>query len=125
MNASMATSSRKRKFLSLEEKARIISAASSGRKKGDVAADFGISQSTLSTILKSKDAIAQALSSGTSAKRKKLTQAAHEDLEKALYTWFLDVRAKKMPVSGNMLQQKALGYAVCWASMISKPAQGG
>ncbi|XP_070377297.1 tigger transposable element-derived protein 6-like [Dermacentor albipictus] len=111
MNASMATSSRKRKFLSLEEKARIISAASSGRKKGDVAADFGISQSTLSTILKSKDAIAQALSSGTSAKRKKLTQAAHEDLEKALYTWFLDVRAKKMPVSGNMLQQKALGYA--------------
>lgn len=63
----------------------------------------------LSIILKSKDAITTALSSGTSTM--KLTQAAHEDLEKA-FTWFLDMRAKKMPISGKeVLQQKALNYA--------------
>lgn len=101
----------KRKFLSLDVKAQIINEAESGRKKGDIAADFGISNSTLSTILKSKDAITSALSSGTSAKRKKLTQAAHEDLEKALLKWFVDMRAKKMPISGSVLQQKALDYA--------------
>uniref|UniRef100_A0A224Z9W5 Tick transposon n=1 Tax=Rhipicephalus zambeziensis TaxID=60191 RepID=A0A224Z9W5_9ACAR len=101
----------KRKFLTLEVKARIISEASTGRKKGDIAAEFGISNSTLSTILKAKDAITSAISSGTSTKRKKLTPSAHEDLEKALYTWFLDMRAKKMPISGSVLQQKALNYA--------------
>lgn len=105
------TTKAKRKFLSLEEKARIISEASTGRKKGDIAAEFGVSNSTLSTILKSKDAITSALSSGTSTKRKKLTQGAHEDLEKALFKWFLDMRAKKMPISGSVLQQKALNYA--------------
>lgn len=73
--------------------------------------NFDISNSMLSIILKSKDAITSALYSGTSTKRIKLTQAAHEDLEKA-FTWFLDMRAKKMPISGTeVLQQKALNYA--------------
>ncbi|KAH9360617.1 hypothetical protein HPB48_007562 [Haemaphysalis longicornis] len=98
----------KRKFLSLEEKARIISKASTSRKKGDIAAEFVISNSTLSTTLKSKDAISSALSSGTSTKRKKLMQGAHEDLEEALFKWSLDMHAKKMPISGSVLQQKAL-----------------
>lgn len=102
----------KRKFLSLKEKARIISEASTGRKKkGDIAVEFGISNSPLSTILKSKDAITSALSSSTSTKCKKLTLGAHEDLEKALFKWFLDMRAKKMPIRGSVLQQKALNCA--------------
>lgn len=63
----------KRKFLTLEVKARIINEASTGRKKGDIAAEFGISNSLLSTstILKAKDVITSAISAGTYTKRKK------------------------------------------------------
>ncbi|XP_070390804.1 tigger transposable element-derived protein 6-like [Dermacentor albipictus] len=100
-----------RKFLSLKDKARILAAVASGEKKGDVAKKFEISPSSLSTILKSKEAIEQALASGTSAKRKKLTPSAHEDLDKAMYAWFVETRAKNIPISGNAVQQKALNYA--------------
>lgn len=98
----------RRKFLTLELMARSISEASTGRKKGDIAAEFGIFNSTLSTILKAKDPSTSAISAGTSTKCKKLTPLAHKDLEKALYTWFLDMHGRKMPITGSVLQQKAL-----------------
>lgn len=107
----MAAPCKKRKFLSLEDKARILTEVASGQKKSDVAAKFGISPSSLSTILKSKDAIEKALASGTSAKRTKLTPSAHEELEKAVYKWFVETRVKKIPISGHAVQQKALNFA--------------
>ncbi|KAH8031576.1 hypothetical protein HPB51_019197 [Rhipicephalus microplus] len=67
----MAQPAKKRKFLSLEDKACIIAQAEAGKKKALIAEEFGIAASSLSTILKSKDAIGKALASGTSAKLKK------------------------------------------------------
>lgn len=72
---------------------------------------FCIAQSTLSLNLKFKYAISKPLSSGTSTKHKKFTQLAREDFENALYTWFLNMRMKKIPISGSVLQQKVLDYA--------------
>lgn len=37
--------------------------------------------------------------------------ATHVDVEKALFSWFMDMRAKNMPLCGSMLQQKALNFA--------------
>ncbi|XP_037512204.2 tigger transposable element-derived protein 6-like [Rhipicephalus sanguineus] len=106
-----APQSKKRKFISLEQKAEIVAAAAAGRKKGSIADEYGISPSSLSTILKSEASISKALASGTSAQRKKTTQPVHEDLDKAVYAWFCEMRAKKIPISGNMIQQRALNYA--------------
>lgn len=106
-----APHSKKRKFLSLEVKAEIIAAAAAGRKKGLIAEEYGISPSSLSTILKSEASISKALASGTSAQRKKTTQPAHEELDKAVYAWFCETRAKNIPISGSLIQQKALNYA--------------
>ncbi|XP_040072206.2 tigger transposable element-derived protein 6-like [Ixodes scapularis] len=102
---------KKRKVLSLEEKAKAISAVASGRKKCDVAAEHGIPASTLSTILKGKDAILRAASSGKATKKKNLKTTPYEKLEEALYTWFMDMRAKNVPISGEVLQRKALCFA--------------
>ncbi|KAH7948858.1 hypothetical protein HPB49_002820 [Dermacentor silvarum] len=102
---------KKRKFLSLEDKARILAEVASGQKKANVLEKFGISPSSLSTILKFKEAIEQALASGTSAKQKKPTPSAQEKLDKAMHTWFVETSAKKIPISGNAVQQKALNYA--------------
>lgn len=70
----------------------------------------------LSTILKSKEAIGKALVSGTSAKRKKQMLSVHEDIDKAVYKWFVEVIAQKIPISGNAVQQKALNYARLWGN---------
>lgn len=107
----MATPLRKRKFLSLKEKAQVIAEAESGKKKSNIAHDFGISPSSVSTVLKNKDSIQKALASGTSAQHKKVTLPKHEELDKAVYTWFVGARAKNVPLSGAIVQQKALNYA--------------
>ncbi|XP_075732481.1 tigger transposable element-derived protein 6 [Rhipicephalus microplus] len=106
----MVQPAKKRKFLSLENKARIIAQAKAG-KKALIAEEFGIAASSLSTILKSKDAIGKALASGTSAKHKKVTQPVHEALDKAVYTWFVETRAKKIALSGDIVRQKAMDFA--------------
>lgn len=40
-----------------------------------------------------------------------MTQPAHEDLEKAVHRWFVETRAKRIPLSGDVVRQKALDYA--------------
>ncbi|KAH7936762.1 hypothetical protein HPB49_003905 [Dermacentor silvarum] len=94
----MAPPCNKREFLSLEDKGRILAEVASRQKKGDVAEKFGISPSSLSAILNPKEAIEKAFASGTSAKRKKLTPSVHEEFNKAVYTWFVETRAKKIPL---------------------------
>ena len=53
----MASIKPKRKGLSVTAKMEIIKAVESVRKKGDIAREFGIVPSTLSTILKNKSDI--------------------------------------------------------------------
>ncbi|KAH7977776.1 hypothetical protein HPB49_003526 [Dermacentor silvarum] len=103
----MAPPCKKQKFLSLDDKVRILADVAS-EQKGDIVEKLGIPPSSLSTILKSKEAIAQTLALGTSAKRKKLTLSAHEVLDKAKYMWFVETRmmaaawaATRRPVIAN------------------------
>lgn len=98
-------------FLLLEQKAEIIAAAVTGRNNGSIAEEYGVSSSSLSTILKSEASISKALVSGTPAQRKKMIQPAHEYLDKTVYACFCETRAQKIPISGSMIQQKALNYA--------------
>lgn len=107
----VAMSSGKRKVLSIDDKAKIIRAVASGEKKKAVAERFGVPQSSLSTILKAKDTILASLQSGTSGQRKRLKLAAYEDVDKAVFTWFMSTRAQNVPVSGAVLQQKAKDFA--------------
>lgn len=93
----MATQVKKRKTLSLEQKAQIIAQAESGRKKAAIAEDFGIPASSLSTILGNKDSVRMALASGTSSKHKKVTRPLHEELDKAVHAWFVEARASNVP----------------------------
>ncbi|KAG0424722.1 hypothetical protein HPB47_028089 [Ixodes persulcatus] len=48
-----------------------------------------------------KDAILRAASSGKATKKKNLKTTPYEKLEEALYTWFMDMRAKNTPISGK------------------------
>lgn len=107
----MSSVPRKRKVLSLEDKLAIVNAVSAGEKRKDVAARFNIPASSLSTILHSKDSIRDAVESGTSSKKKRLKTSTYADVDKAVFTWFLDTRARNVPISGAILQQKAKDFA--------------
>lgn len=107
----MSSVPRKRKVLSFEEKLAIVNAVSAGEKKKDVAARFNIPASSLSTILSAKDSIREAAESSTGAKKKRLKKSTYADVDKAVFTWFLDTRARNVPISGAILQQKAKDFA--------------
>ena len=107
------SSSKKRKISSktLKEKYEAIKKLESGCANKNVAADYDVFPSTLSTWLKSKDKIVKAFEGGTSSKTQKLKPCGNENLERALYTWFVQMRRQGVPVSGPVLREKALSYA--------------
>lgn len=112
MSAGEGSGTKKRRQFSLAEKLKIISAVQGGRKKKDVAQEYRISASTLSTFLKDKEKIqGQVAQHETDPSRKRICAATFQDVDATVYTWFADVRARKIPVSGPLLCEKAKQFA--------------
>lgn len=95
----------------LQDKAAIIAQVKKGRKKMEIADEFDITCSSMSTITKNKASILGALGNGVSAKNKTVTAAAFSDVGKAVFAWFCEQRANKVPSSRRKFQQKALDFA--------------
>lgn len=86
-------SNKRRRFFSIAEKMKIIERLENGVSNKVLCQELGISQSTLSTIWKSKDQIKNFfLKDVTSNKRIKSSQ--HQDVERALLEWFKIQRSK-------------------------------
>lgn len=80
---------KKKKSLSIEEKIDIINAVESGKKKAEIAAEYGIKKNSLSSIMKNKDKVLEAFESlRFDPKRKRLRTAFYTDLEEALMRWY-------------------------------------
>ena len=94
---------------SIEEKYNALCEVEKGsRSKTQIAADFGVPQNTLSTWIKSAEKIKKAYeNSSFGTGRKKMRLAKHEDVEKALYVWILAARSEGVPISGELLKEKA------------------
>ena len=80
--------------------------------QNDLASKFGVGRSTVADIVKRKDFYKEQYSKTSNLK----TQAFHAsskygELNKILYEWFKQARGKNMPISGPVLQEKALQYA--------------
>ncbi|KAH7952698.1 hypothetical protein HPB49_000426 [Dermacentor silvarum] len=116
-------SKRKRKVIALDQKAAIIRAVASGTKKTQVAKNFGIAPSPLSTILSSKEVIIGAVARGVKGTRKKLRSPDFEAVEEALFKWFLEARVANLPVSGALLQRKARDFSAAAAIEIAAAAE--
>ncbi|XP_041361034.1 tigger transposable element-derived protein 4-like [Gigantopelta aegis] len=101
--------SRKRKALDLDVKFQIVAAVDLGQKsKKDIAAEFGIPKSTLSTILKQRETIlSKCQSSEFNTARKRIRTSEFQDVDDALFLWFKSARNKNIALSGPLLMQKA------------------
>lgn len=111
-----------KKPLSLEEKQSILSDVDDGiKKKSEIAAKYGIPRSTLSTILKNRYKIeAACVSNKFEPNRKRMRLAKNEDVEIALMKWISEIRSKNTPLTGDILQEKALFLLMPSAWKISK-----
>ncbi|NXT18680.1 TIGD4 protein, partial [Syrrhaptes paradoxus] len=103
---------RRKKSISIEEKIDIISAVESGKKKADVAAKYGIKKNSLSSIMKNKEKVLNAIETlQFDPKRKRLRTAVYTDVEEALMKWYRVAQCLDVPVNGPMLRLKANDFA--------------
>ncbi|XP_051012804.1 tigger transposable element-derived protein 4 [Acomys russatus] len=110
--ATQPVTGKKKKSLSIEEKIDIINAVESGKKKAEIAAEYGIKKNSLSSIMKNKDKVLEAFESlRFDPKRKRLRTAFYTDLEEALMRWYRIAQCLNVPVNGPMLRLKANDFA--------------
>lgn len=104
---------RKRVVLSLENKIDIVNRLKNGESELKVAADYDIGRTTVIGIRKDADKLLSHVSTmtsldGNAKKRKTMKSAYNEELDAALYLWFLQNRSLGIPMSGPILTSKAL-----------------
>jgi hypothetical protein len=101
--------------MSLEKKIELIKASAAVPKPSqkDLGEKFEIGRSTVSDILKKKDHYLKAWESNTSsANRQRIKKATPmESLNNLLFSFFCTARSKNLPISGPILQSKALAFA--------------
>jgi len=96
----------KRKDLALSDKRLVIEELEKKTSQSAVAKKFGISQSQVSRIFKSKYKILAA-HHNVNPSRKRTRKSTHEDVEDALLQWFKQAKSRVLLISGPMLREKA------------------
>ncbi|KAF6778638.1 hypothetical protein AHF37_01893 [Paragonimus kellicotti] len=95
----------KRRQLTLETKLHIIRAVENGQKKSDIAREFQIPVSTLSTILSNRGKITAAVH--LSPNRKRNRSCPNAELNRRVFDWLVQAQLAGLPLSGPILQRRA------------------
>lgn len=109
----MDNNSRKRKFLSLCDKKKILIKYKEEKLPvSQLRAMFGISKTQVYDIINNKSKILEACEDNYDVSRKKIKIISpYEELNDKIFQWFCSVRSKNIPVSGPLIQEKALEVA--------------
>ena len=109
--------------MTINEKYKILKEMEKGRKAADICKEHpSLSKQTLSNWKKNKDKVYAIVDANAGSgskndrKRKRVRSSAYVNVEKALYTWFVDARHKKAPISTAILQAKAVFFAKQFAA---------
>ena len=95
----------------MNEKLQVLDALAQKKTQTEVAKEFGISQTQVSRINGKKDEIRQKFKENSSVTRKRQRAGKSADIERALFRWFEQARAKGAPVNGPLLKEKAVSLA--------------
>ena len=109
----MAEQKRKHVTLSIEQKLTILKKVAGGASLTTIAKEYDIGKSTVSDIKKNEEKLkkfaAGMESFSVDSKSRKIMRLANDDeLDQALYLWFVQKRSQNIPVSGPLLTEKAL-----------------
>ncbi|CAB3988395.1 tigger transposable element-derived 4-like [Paramuricea clavata] len=102
------TNKRKLSTKTLSTKYEALKKIEHGIPKKDVAAEYNVPRNTLSTWLKNEEKIVNAFESGNNRSTHKLKSSNYENLDKAVYKWFVKVRDEGLPVNDPILKEKAI-----------------
>ncbi|XP_022823355.1 jerky protein homolog-like [Spodoptera litura] len=108
----MADKKRKHETLSLVKKMEILRKLDSGENQMKLAGEYGVGRATIYDIKKNREKIenfANTADAGTSS-RQTVKIGEYPVMEDALYTWFLQERARHTPLTGDIIRQKALTF---------------
>ena len=90
------------------EKCQALKDLEKGESSKDVAGKYNVPKNTLSTWVKNKEQLFDALKKGTNVKRQTLKSGNHELVGQAIFNWFLNMRSQNVPLSVSMIQEKAV-----------------
>ena len=105
---------RSHKEMSLEDKIALIRASEASPKptQAHLSCQFSIGRSTVGDILRKKRLYEEAWEGNIYSKRQRLSKTTNaEAVNEKLYAFFNQARAKNIPISGPILQSKALQFA--------------
>ena len=94
------------------EKYAALKAIDNGESQALVAKRLGIAKQTISNWRKDKDKIYGTVDSNqVNKKRRRVKSSPYDQVDKAVYTWFVNARHKKIPLNHGIVQVKALEFA--------------
>ena len=108
----MATLSKKRKVLTLEDRVTVIRLLESGRSTHQVAEEFGIGKTQVQQTLKRKAEFMADYENNVNpdSKRQKCV-TVNDNINELTWKWFQDASARRIHLSGPLIKECALEFA--------------
>ncbi|XP_004697672.1 tigger transposable element-derived protein 5 [Echinops telfairi] len=103
-----------RKAYSIKDKLQAIERVKGGERQANVCRDFGVPGGTLRGWLKDEPKLRwflEQLGGEVGTQRKKMRLANEEEIDRAVYAWFLALRQHGVPLSGPLIQAQAEAFA--------------
>lgn len=106
----MEKTKRKRVVISIEDKLKALKRIDAGERIKSVAKDYGVGEVTVGDWRRNKNKIEQwcPQQATSSSGRKSMKCGAYKQINEILFMWFTQQRSKGVPISGPILQEKAL-----------------
>ena len=111
--ATAQTTSRKKAVLTIKKKYLALKELEEdGVTNTYIAKKYGVPLNTLTYWVKNKiDIITKYESGQYGAKRQKLSSGKYDNIDTAVYKWFINARERNVPISGQIIREKALDFA--------------
>lgn len=103
-----------RKAYSIKDKLEAIERVKNGERQASVSRDFGVPGGTLRGWLKDEQKLRwflDQLGGDVGTQRKKMRLANEEEIDRAVYSWFITLRQQGVPLSGPIIQAQAETFA--------------
>ena len=109
----MALSKKKPRELSIKEKVMVIQQKESeGKSQRELAKIFGVSKTQIQNTHKRKADVLTAYDDNLPNDRKRVRIFQfEEDIDSLTFRWFQRARSLNLPISGPLIQEKALSFA--------------
>ena len=100
----------KKHFLTISQRIKLIDSVRKGARIPRASKLFDVSVTQVRNVMKNEKTIREQWHRGISSQRKTLTgrKCTFYDINENVYAWFLDMREKNIPITGPLLQQKAV-----------------